>query len=94
MCSKCETVDVLSVVCEQCAKGVHVFWQDHVRKFIGYLRQTRLFADMVYVFSHNSRGYDAQFLLRRFLGLRWAPQLIMDGSKILSTVVENLHFLV
>jgi len=33
-----------------------------------------------------------QFLFRRFLELRWAPKLIMNGSKILSMVVENLHF--
>ena len=33
------------------------------------------------------------FFLRRFLELKWVPQLIMDGSKILSMVVENLHFL-
>ena len=33
-----------------------------------------------------------QFLLR-FLELRWEPKLIMDGSKILSMVVENFHFL-
>jgi len=32
-----------------------------------------------------------QFLLR-FLELRWEPNLIMDGSKILNMVVENLHF--
>jgi len=35
----------------------------------------------------------AQFIIRRFLKLRWAPQLIMGGGKILSVVVENLHFL-
>jgi hypothetical protein len=27
------------------------------------------------------------------LELRWKPKLIMDGSKILSMVVENFHFL-
>ena len=30
---------------------------------------------------------------RRFLELRWVPQLLMDGTKILSMSVENLHFL-
>jgi len=92
MCSKCEAVDYLSVDCEQCGKHVHMFTQDPVGKFIDYLRQSRSFADKVYVISHNSSRYDAQFLLRRFLEMRWAPQLIMDGSKILSMVVENLHF--
>ena len=93
MCSKCEPVDDLSVDCERCGKRIHTFWQDPVGKFIDYLRQSRPFADKVYVISYNSRGYDAQYLLRSFLDLRWAPQFIMDGSKILSMVVENLHFL-
>ena len=47
----------------------------------------------IYVISHNSRGYDAQILLRRFLELRWKPELIMDGTKILSMTVEHLQFL-
>ena len=93
MCSNCEAVDEMSVDCEKCGKRIHVLWQGPVGKFINYLRQSRTFADMVYIISHNSREYDAQFLLRRFLELRWTPQLIMDGSKILSMVVENLHFM-
>ena len=92
MCSKCEAVEDVNVDCEQCGKRVHTFWQDLVGKFIDYLRLSRPFADKIYVISHNSRGYDAQFL-HRFLELRWEPKLIMDGSKILSMVVENFHFL-
>ena len=67
-----------------------MFWQDPVGKFIDYLPQFRLFADNIYVISHNSRGYDAQFLLGRFLELRWVPQLKTDGIKILSMSLENL----
>ena len=93
MCSKCEAVDDLSVDYQQCGKRGNKFWQDLVSKFIDYLRPSRPFADKVYVISHNSRGYDAQFLLTKFLELRRTPQLIMDGSKILSIVLEDLHFL-
>jgi len=92
MCCECDAVDDVNVDCEPCRKRVHTFWQDPVGKFIDYLRLSRQFSDKIYVISHNSRGYDAQFLLRRFLELRWEPKLIMDGSKILSMVVENLHF--
>jgi hypothetical protein len=90
MCSKCETSDDLSIDCEQCCKRVHVFWQDPIGKFIDYLLLSRPFADKLYVISHNSRGYDAQFILRRFLELRWIPKFIMDGTKILSMCVEHL----
>ena len=64
-----------------------------VVKFIYYLRHSRPFVDKIYVISQNSRGYNAQFLFRRFLEQRWAPQLIMDGSKILSMDVGTLQFL-
>ena len=93
ICSKCEAVDDLSVDCEQCGKRTPIFWQDPVGRFIEYLRLFRPFADNIYVISQNSRGYDAQFLLRRYLKMRRLPQLIMDGTKILSMSVENFQFL-
>jgi hypothetical protein len=80
----CEAIEDLSIDCEQCGKRVYVFWQDPVGKLTEYLRQSRPFADKIFVISHNYRGYDAQFLLRRFLELRWMLKLIMDGTKILS----------
>ena len=86
-------MDDLIVDCEQCGKRTHMFWQDPVGKFIHYLRLSRLFADKIYVISNNSRGYDAQFSLRRFLEFRWVPKLIMDGTKILSMSVEKFYFL-
>jgi len=93
ICSKCEAVDDLSVDCEQCGKRTPIFWQDPVGRFIEYLRLFRPFADNIYVISQNSRGYDTQFLLRRFLELRWVSKLIMDGTKILSMSVENFCLL-
>ena len=46
----------------------------------------------MYIISHNSRAYDTQFLLRRFLELKWVHELIIDGAKILSMRLENLNF--
>jgi len=66
LCFKCEAVDDLSVDCEQCGKRTHMFWHDPVGRFIDYLWLSRPFADKIYVISHISHGYDAQFLLRRF----------------------------
>jgi len=92
MCSKCQAMDDMEFDCDQCGKRTHVFWEDSVGKFIDYLRLSRPFADKIYVISHNSRRYDAQFLLRRFLELKWKPDLVMDGTKILS-MTEHLKFL-
>ena len=66
MCSKCETVDDLSVDCKQCGKRNHMFWHNPVDKYIDYLRLSRQFADKIYVISHNSRRYDAQFYCADF----------------------------
>ena len=93
MCCKGEAVDDVSVDFEQCGKRTHVFWQDPLVEITDYLRQSRSFADNVYVISHNSREYDAQFLLGRFLELRWVPKLKMNGSKILNMVVDKFQFL-
>jgi len=87
MISKGEAVDDMSIDYEQCGKRTHMFWQDPAGKFIEYLRLSRPFDDKIYVTPHNSRGYDAQFLLQRFLELRWVPQFIMDGTKTLSVFV-------
>jgi hypothetical protein len=91
MCSKCEAVDDLRVDCEQCGKRTHMFWQEPVGKFID-LRLSKPIADKIYVISHNSREYDAHFLLRWLMGLRSVLQLKIGGTKILSMCVENLHF--
>ena len=68
LCSNCEAVNDLSVDCEQCGKRTHMFWQVPVGRFIDYLRLSRPFAEKIFVISHNSRGYDAQFLQRGFFG--------------------------
>ena len=80
----------MNIDCEQCGKRVHVFWEDPIGKFIEYLWLSRPYADKIYVILHNSYGYDAEFLLRRFLELRWVLELIMDCTKIPSMRVENL----
>jgi hypothetical protein len=78
---------------EQCGKRTHIFWEDPIGKFINYLRLSRPFAAKVHVISRNSRGYDAQFLLRQFLEQTHTPERIMDGCKIFRMRVENLTFL-
>jgi hypothetical protein len=93
MCSKCIAKDDMNTDCTQCGKHTHVLCEEPVVKFIDYRRQSRSFADKIYIISHTSRGYDEQFLLQMFLELRWIHKLIIDGTKILSMVGENYHFL-
>jgi hypothetical protein len=58
MCSKCIAMTNMNVDCEQCGKGIHVFWEDLVGKFIHYLRLSRPFGTR-FLSSHNARGHDA-----------------------------------
>jgi len=90
--SKCDEVDDLNFDCTQCGKRTHVFWyQEPVGKLVDYLRHPDHF-EITYVISHNYRGHDAQFLLRKFLEQRWTPQMIKDGTKIISMIVDFLYF--
>ena len=49
--AKYESVDNLSVDCEQRGKRIHTFSYDPVRKFIEYLRLSRPFADKICYFT-------------------------------------------
>ena len=90
MCCKCEAVDDLSVDCEQCGKRTYVFWQYPVGEFIsGCLEHLQI----RFMLSHTNLEDTTQFLLRRFLELRWVPQLRKDGTEILSMTVKNFYFL-
>jgi len=92
MCSKCQAMDDMQIDCDQCGKRTHVIWEDQVANLLiisGCIDHSRT----RFVISHNSRGYDAQFLLRRLLELKWKPELVMDGTKILSMTVDHLQFL-
>ena len=59
-----------------CEKHVYVFRQDHIGNLTEYLRQSRIFADKIYVTSHNSGGYDTEFLL--FWNTAWYRVLFID----------------
>jgi hypothetical protein len=74
MFSKCETIEDMNIDFEQCGKRVRVYWEDRIGKFIDYIQLSIPFAEKVYVLSHSSREYYAQFLLRRFMDLSWLPE--------------------
>jgi hypothetical protein len=89
MCSKCIAVDKMNADCEVWYAYPWVLGGTRRQIIFGCPDHSRT----RFVISHNSRGYDAQFLLRGVLELKWVPQLIKDGTKILSMVVENFHYL-
>ena len=81
-----------SVLILQRGKRTHVFWTENMEGKIYYLEQSRPFANKIYVISNTSHPYDVLFMLRKIQELRWTPELIIYGSKILCMIIENLHF--
>jgi hypothetical protein len=43
--------------------------------------------------AHNAKAFDSQFILKRAILLKWNPQLILTGLKIISMKMQHIHFL-
>jgi len=43
--------------------------------------------------AHNAKAFDLHFILNRAIKLKWKPELITNGLKIISMKMEHLVFL-
>ena len=43
--------------------------------------------------AHNAKAFDSQFIFKRAIFLKWNPQLILTGLKIISMKMQHIHFL-
>jgi len=48
---------------------------------------------IVIAIAHNARGFDAQFILDRVIVLKWTPELIFNGQKIICMKIQHVTFL-
>jgi len=60
---------------------------------LSYLCEPRPWCKKVVAIAHNAKAFDAQFILNRAILLKWKPKLIMNGLKIVSMEIEQMHFL-
>ena len=58
-----------------------------------YLCETRPWASESVAIAHNAKAFDMHFILNRAIKLKWKPELITNGLKILSMKMEHLVFL-
>ena len=58
-----------------------------------YLRQPRPWANKIVAIVHNAKAFDLHFILKRAIMLKWIPELIMSGLKIMCIQMEHLVFL-
>jgi hypothetical protein len=92
-CAKCETEPDINEDCTRCGKRKHSFFEFPVGGLLSYLCEPRPWCKKVIAIAHNAKAFDAQFILNRAILLRWKPELILNGLKIVSMKIERMHFL-
>jgi len=58
-----------------------------------YLCKPRPWTNKVVAVAHNAKAFDLHFILNRAVMLKWKPELIMSGLKIMCMKMEHLVFL-
>jgi len=75
-------------------RGSTLFWQDPVGFLLSYLNEPRPWANKIVATAHNAKAFELHFILNRAIQLKWKPELIMNGLKILCMKMEHLVFLI
>jgi hypothetical protein len=71
----------------------NAFWEDPVGDMLTYLCESRPLCDQIIVIAHNAKALDLHFILNRAVLLKWPPELIMSGQKILCMTIEHIKFI-
>jgi len=64
-----------------------------VGELLSYLTETRPWAKKIFAIAHNAKAFDLYFILNKAILLKWKPDLIMKGLKIMCMRMEHLVFL-
>ena len=92
-CSRCEMQANIHTDCERSGRRRHSFWEDPVGDLLSHLCENRRWCDRVIAIAHNARGFDAQFIFDRAIMLKWTPELILNGQKIICMKIQHVIFL-
>ena len=57
------------------------------------LTEPRPWVNKIVAIAHNAKAFDIHFILNRAILLKWKPELIMNGLKIMCMKMEHLMFL-
>jgi len=91
ICARCEDVED-GVDCERFGSRRHSFWEDPVGDLLNYLCEPRPWDNKIVAIAHNTKAFDLHFILNRVIMLKWKPELITNGLKIISMKMEHLVF--
>ena len=92
-CSRCEDVEEGELECVGCGTRKHSFWQDPFGELLSYLTEPRPCTNNIIAMVHSAKAFDLHFFLNRAILLKWKPDLIMNGLKIMFMRMEHLVFL-
>jgi len=92
-CSVCEMQEDIETDCDRCGRRRHSFYDNPVGDLLSYLCEPRPWCNKVVAIAHNAKAFDSQFILKRVILLKWNPQLILTGFKIISMKMQHIHFL-
>jgi hypothetical protein len=92
-CTACEKQDDVYEDCSRCGKRWHSFFEDPVGDFLTHLCIPRPWCNKAVAIAHNAKSFDCQFILNRAIILKWTPELILNGLKIISMKMQHIQFL-
>jgi len=94
VCSKCLQDGDVTNPCDTCGEREHVFsGRNTLKNFMAYVTSHTGF-NKVIVIAHNAKGYDSQFVLGYMVSsLRWEPEVIMTGTKIMTIQKGKFKFI-
>jgi len=92
-CTACEMQDDIEMDCDRCGSRRHSFYDDPVGDLLSYLCEPRPWYKKVVAILHNAKAFDSKFIPKRAILLKWNPQIIVSGLKIIIMKMQHIHFL-
>jgi len=91
-CAHCEDEEDCGE-CVRCGQSKHSFWDDPVVDLLTYICKPRPWANNIVAIAHKTKAFDLHFIFNRAIMLKWKPEQIMSGLKIMCIKMEHLVFL-
>ena len=99
VCTYCINDEDLSELCGFCGKREQVFKINPVKQFVEYVFREVTDFNKIICIAHNSKGYDAQFILQYLVeDLNVRPELILNGTSVIqlrlrkTVLIDSLNY--
>ena len=79
--------------CERCGKRNNSFRDDAIGALLSYVCEPRPCVSKVVAIAHIAKAFDSQIVLNRAILMKWKPELILSGLKMVYMKVEHMLFI-